>query len=41
MVSKVTSLGLFSTAAEAAAALVAVARTAQDGYGPKEPHIQQ
>jgi len=35
-----TSLGLFTTAAEAAA-LVAVSRTAQHGYGPKEPHIQQ
>jgi len=36
-----TSLGLFSTAVSAAAALVEVARTEQQANDPKESHVPQ
>jgi hypothetical protein len=36
-----TSLGLFSTAVSAAAALVEVARTEQRSDDPKESHVRQ
>jgi hypothetical protein len=36
-----TSLGLFTTAVSAAAALVEVARTEQQANDPKESHVRQ